>query len=245
MRTTLSRWFRCREQLLWLLALSAVLALAADAPWKSKEINQWNEEDARQILRDSPWAKTSKGMISRLQTEDERREGGKMGQDHGVGFDGVDGEGSKPTPFETIRGGGDTRRTPHAPTLNVRWESALPIRAAEFKAGASEPPTQEGDGYRIAVYGVPGGYFKKDPKSLGDPLKKEAALRRDGKKDVRPSIVEVFQRDDGLVVVYLFPLSAEITRKDELVTFEAQIGRVAVVQQFNIKEMQFQGKLEL
>jgi len=40
-------------------------------------------------------------------------------------------------------------------------------------------------------------------------------------------------------------LSAEITRKDGLVTFEAQIGRVAVVQQFNIKEMQFQGKLEL
>jgi hypothetical protein len=235
--------FRCRGQLVWLPALAAVLATAADIAWKSKEINQWTEQDARQILTDSPWAKTCKGMISRLQTEDERREGGNMGQEHGVGFDGVDRE--KPTPFETIRGGVDTRRTPQAITLNVRWESALPIRAAEFKAGVMEPPTQEGDGYRIAVYGVPGGYFKRDPKSLGDPLKKESALRREGKKDVRPSSVEVFQREEGLVVVYLFPLSAEITRKDGLVKFEAQIGRVAVVQLFNIEEMQFQGKLEL
>ena len=217
--------------------------MAADMAWRTKEINQWNEEDARQILRDSPWAKTSKGMISRLQTEDERREGGKMGQDHGVGFDGVDGD--KPTTFENIRGAVDPRRTPHAVTLNIRWESAFPIRAAEFKAGVVEPPTLEGDGYRIAVYGVPGGYFKEDPKSLGDPLKKEAALRREGKKDVKPSSVEVFQREDGLVVVYLFPLSAEITRKDRLVTFEARIGRVAVVQVFNIEEMQFQGNLEL
>ena len=237
--------FRCREQVLWMAAVSAVLASAADVAWRSKAINQWNEEDARQILSNSPWARTCKGMISRLQTEDERREGGNMGQEHGVGFDGVDGQGSKPTPFETVRGAVDTRRTPQAVTLNVRWESALPIRAAEFKAGIMEPPTLEGDGYRIAVYGVPGGYFGKDPKSLGDPLKKEAALRREGKKDVRPSSVEVFQREEDLVVVYLFPLSAEITKQDGLVKFEARIGRVAVVQQFNIEEMQFQGKLEL
>jgi hypothetical protein len=237
--------FGCRGQAVWLLTLSAVLATAADVGWKSKPINQWNEEDARQILRNSPWAKTSTGIISRLQTEDERREGGKMGQDHGVGFDGVDGAGSKPAPFETIRGGVDPRRAPRAVTLNVRWESALPIRAAEFKAGVADLPTTEGDGYRIAIYGVPGGYFKKDPKSLGEPLKKEATLKREGKKDVRPSSVEVFQLEDGLVVVYLFPLSAEITGKDGLVTFEAQIGRVAVVQQFDVEEMRFQGQLEL
>jgi hypothetical protein len=236
--------FRHRGQMLWLLGLSAALAMAADVVWKAKEISQWNEDDARQILTDSPWAKTSIGIISRLQTEDERRDGGKMGQDRGVGFDGVDGN-TKPSVVETLRGGVDPRRTSHAVTLNVRWESALPIRAAEIKAGSVGPPTMDGDGYRIAVYGVPGGYFKKDPKSLGNPLKKEAALKRGGKKDVKPSRVEVFQREDGLLVVYLFPLSAEITRKDGLVEFEAQIGRVAVVQRFSMEEMQFKGNLEL
>jgi hypothetical protein len=239
------RMFRRRGKLFWLIALSAALAMAADVVWRAKEINQWNEEDARQVLTDSPWAKTTIGIISRLQTEDARRDGGNMGQDHGVGFDGVDAKGSKPTVIDALRGAVDLRRSSQPIKLTVRWESALPIRAAEIKAGVVEPPTLEGDGYRIAVYGVPGGYYKKDPKSLGNPLKKEAALKRAGKKDVKPSSVEVFQREDGLVVVYLFPLSAEITRKDGLVEFVARIGRVGVVQQFNVKEMQFQGNLEL
>ena len=63
------------------------------------------------------------------------------------------------------------------------------------------------------MYGVPGINFKADPKQLGDPLKKEAALKRDGQRDVKPTRVEVFQREDGLSVVYLFPLSAEITAR--------------------------------
>jgi hypothetical protein len=229
----------------WVFALSAVLAIAADVAWKAKEINQWNEEDALQILSDSPWAKSTIGIISRLQTEDERREGGKMGQDHGVGFDGVDAKGSKPTFIDTVRGAVDPRRSAQPIKLMVRWESALPIRAAEIKAGAGVPPTLEGDGYRIAIYGVPGAYFTKDPKTLGNPLKKEAALKRNGKREVKPSSVEVFQREDGLLIVYLFPLSAEITRKDGFVDFEARIGRVGVLQRFNIGEMVFKGNLEL
>ena len=229
----------------WLLALSAVLGVAADVAWKAKSINQWNEEDVRQVLSNSPWAKSTLGIISRLQTEDQRREGGNMGQDHGVGFDGVDAKGSKPTVVDTIRGAVDPRRSSQPITLIVRWESALPIRAAEIKAGVVEPPTLEGDGYRIAVYGVPGGSFKQDPKTLGNPLKREAALKRAGKKDVKPSRVEVFPREDGLVIVYLFPLSAEISRKDGFVEFEARIGRVGVAQVFNVAEMEFKGNLEL
>ena len=74
MKLTRKRMFRCRGKLFWLIALSAALAMAADVAWRTKEINQWNEEDARQVLSDSPWAKTTTGIISRLQTEDQRRE---------------------------------------------------------------------------------------------------------------------------------------------------------------------------
>jgi hypothetical protein len=108
-----------------------------------------------------------------------------------------------------------------------------------------EPPTLAGDGYSIAVYGVPGSYFKDDPKKLGDPLKKEAFLKREGKEDVKPSSAEVFQREDGLVVVYLFPLSAELTKKDGLIQFFARIGRLGVEQYFDAGEMVYQGKLQL
>jgi len=48
-----------------------------------------------------------------------------------------------------------------------------------------------------------------------------------------------------MVVVYVFPVSAEITKKDRRVEFNARIGRLAVSQGFNLEEMQFQGSLEL
>jgi hypothetical protein len=70
-------------------------------------------------------------------------------------------------------------------------------------------------------------------------------LRREGKKDVLPSRAEVFQLDNSVVVAYLFPLSAEISRKDDVVEFSALIGRLQVSQHFLVGQMQFQGKLEL
>ena len=176
-----------------------------------------------------------------------------MGQPHGVGNEGVDPKGSGPQDIAgdveclyRARRRRSQRAVPAQPlTLRLCWESALPVRLAELKAHVVEPPTLEGDGYQIAVYGIPGPTFKEDPKKLGDPLKNTAALKREGKKDVKPVRVEVFQRQDGLVVVYLFPLSAEISKKDGQVQFEALIGRISVAHTFNLKEMEFLGKLEL
>jgi hypothetical protein len=232
------------------LVVAAASLMAADPAWKTKPAAQWTEEDAEQLLATSPWAKKISAVITRRLTEDQLREAGQMGQLRGIGNEGVDPKSSGPklSPNVFSGPGGDDRSPRSLPqpiTLKLRWESALPVQLAEFKSHEFEPPTSEGDGYRIAVYGVPGADFKGNPKQLGEPLKNLAALKREGKKDVKPVRVEVFQREEGSVVVYVFPLSAEITRRDGLVTFEARIGRIAVVQQFNIEEMQFQGKLEL
>jgi hypothetical protein len=230
---------------MWVVPVTALALMAGEVSWKTKPIPGWTQEDAQQILTDSPWAKTTVANISRMQTEFERREGGNMGQETGVGYDGVDQRTKKQQAAHFF--GSQVDGTPNASrpfTLQVRWESALPIRAAELKAGVIEPPTLAGDGYSIAVYGVPGSYFKDDPKKLGEPLKKEASLRREGKDDVKPSSVEVFQREDGLVVVYLFPLSAELTKKDGKIEFAARIGRLGLTQYFDAAEMLFQGKLQ-
>jgi hypothetical protein len=236
-----------RLKLLGVFPACAVLLLAADPFWKSKPVANWTVEDARQVLTDSPWARNVTAMLTRRLNEDELRENsGNMGQPHGVGVDGV---GEKPVrpklDVPTILTKVYTPPPAESVQVLVRWETALPVRAAELKAGELDLPTLEGDGYKIAVYGIPGGNFKGDPKSLGDPLKIGAWLRREGKKDVKPSRVEVFQKQEGLVIVYLFPLSAEIGRKDALVEFDAQIGRVVVKQSFDVQDMQFQGKLEL
>jgi hypothetical protein len=116
---------------------------------------------------------------------------------------------------------------------------------AELKGGTFEPPTLEGDGYKVAVYGIPTANVKGDPKVLGEPLKDNAFLRREGKNDVKPISVEVFQQEDSMVAVYLFPFSAEINKKDTFVEFGALIGRISVVESFNVQLMQFEGKLDL
>jgi hypothetical protein len=232
------------------VVVAAAQLMAGDPAWKSKPAAQWTEEDAQQLLARSPWAKEIMAVVTRRLTEDQLREAGQMGQPTGVGNEGVDPKGSGPKVSPNVftgRGGDDRspRSLPQSIRLKLRWESALPVRLAELKSHEAELPALAGDGYSIAVYGIPNGNFKGDPKQLGEPLKNLAALKREGKKDVRPARAEVFQRDNDVVVVYLFPLSAEITRNDRRIQFEAHIGRIVLAQTFDLSEMEFQGKLEL
>lgn len=167
--------------------VSAALLNAADPVWQSKPAAQWTEDDARQLLAKSPWSREIRAVVTRRLTEDELREGGNMGQPRGVGNENVDPKGSGPkvSPNIFTGAGGDDRSLrslPQGITLRLRWESALPVRLAELKAHEVDPPTLAGEGYRIAVYGIPGGDFKDDPKKLGEPLKGLAALKREGKK---------------------------------------------------------------
>jgi hypothetical protein len=231
------------------LMLAAVGLAAADAVWKTKPSAEWTDQDVQQVLAASPWTKEVSAVVTRRLTEDQLRDGGQLGQPTGVGNEDVDPKGSGPkvsTNIFTGPGSNDrsARSLPRPIALKLRWESALPIRIAEFKSHAVEAPTQDAQGYRIAVYGIPG-VFKGDPKELGKPLKNLAFLKRGGKKDVRPISAEVFQLESGVVVAYVFPLSAEITNKDGQVRFEAQIGRIVVGHTFELSDMEFMGKLEL
>ncbi len=229
----------------------AAALLAADPSWRTKRPSEWAAEDARQLLTASPWAREIAAGIARRQSEDELREGGQMGQPNGIGYQGVDPKGSgvkMPTDLAAIFTGTDShsaRSSVQSRPVRLRWESALPVRLAELKAGDLDPPPMEGDGYRIAVYGIPGGNFNGDPKKLAKPLKDYAVLRRSGKPDAKPVNVEAFTQPDGWAVIYLFPASAEISLKDKEVTFDAHIGRIVIVQPFDLTQMVFQGKLEI
>ena len=85
----------------------------------------------------------------------------------------------------------------------------------------------------------------EDSKQLADQLKAQAAIKRDGKKDLKPSSVQILLREDGPLIVYLFPKSAEITWRDHRIEFDAQIGRLKLTQAFAADDMMFRGKLEL
>lgn len=231
--------------LVCLLAFLTLSLAATIAVWQ-KPTPTWTEEDARQVLADSPWAKTVAANVSSPQSEDARREGGNMGQPHGPGNDGIDAPSvglSKALLTGVIPTSAPVKR--QAPIhVQVRWESALPIRVAEFKLPGTGVPLPASEGYTLAVYNIPGTYFG-DPKRLGNELKNLAFLTRRGQKDVKASSAEVFQFEAGAAVVYLFPRSANIRNEDDTVTFTAHIGRLSIAQMFHLEQMQLEGRLQI
>ncbi len=238
---------RLIRRLCLLASVSAFLLFAEDPSWKEKTIPQWDDQDAKQVLADSPWVKSVKLERVRDLSKFERRDGGNMsvGVPPYVGLFWLD-----LSAFGDLFGGGNTEvgmeyarhPRPELGSVVVRWESALPVRAAERKAGEVEAPVWDGDYYAISVYNIPPPFRW----NLAGELRGDAFLERSKKKDVKPSRVKTLFHDNGLVtVVYLFPRSAQITAKDSNVRFMAQIGRLWVSQFFFPDEMQLQGKPEL
>jgi len=222
------------------LPLAACLLLTADSSWKDKPVSLWTADDAKQVLTDSPWVKQVTPQNVRDLSPDERREGGNMeaGIGRGVGIAGLGILGRRRQEEAIARA--HYKPTPEAVT--VRWESALPVRTAEQKTGETEVPMIDSDHYAIVVYDI------LTPKrwNLASELKGIAFLKRDTKKDIKPSHVEILRNDDGTAtIVYLFPRSVEITKKDGRLLFIAQIGRLFVSQFFYTEQMQLQGQLEL
>ena len=89
--------------------------------------------------------------------------------------------------------------------------------------------------------------FYVDPheRKLEDPAQEQAAIKRDGKKDLKPSSVELVDRANGRVVVYLFPMTNEISKEDRRLEFDAMIGRLELTQSFFTEDMVLDGKLQL
>lgn len=224
------------------LIVSTVLLAASGPSWTNKPVQQWDERDAKQVLSNSPWVK--KVMPAQLPNiaEQARRQAGRMGGGQGVNLgalsaSAVTGVGSKPP--DSAR-----RRRRGIEPVEVRWESAFPVRSAELAAHEEDPPAWDGEMYAIAVYDVPG--LDVDEKGLTTELQRAAFLKLGGKKDLRPVRVDVLpQEGDLTTVVFLFPRSVEITLENKRIEFATVFGRLSVSQYFYPKEMQFQGKLGL
>lgn len=216
-------------------SLLLIPLLHADDVWKTKRAADWTASEIRQILTDSPWG----AMVTPTIKKETQRQAGN----HGLGIGGVPGMGHR-RPADQAQSPTETTNDSPQP-LNVRWESALPIREAELKARETSAPDVDENHYAIAVYGIPTRLAKPDAQSFGDRLKGQASIKREGQKEIKPSGVQVIQRDTDLVVVFLFPRTREISAKDGHADFEAQIGPYQVAQPFHVDEMTYQGKTEL
>ncbi len=219
----------------------SVVVLLAAPGWNSKKIEQWSEQDAKLILTNSPWVKKVTPALMPQYSENQRRQGGQMGGGDGIGMEAF-------TP-STLTGvfvpsTAGKRRPTRVATLEVRWESARAVRAAEEKAHEEDPPALADAAYVIAVYDVPGVDINQT--ALAFQLKKDAFLKREGKKDIRASRVDLLPQEGGLAtIVFMFPRSEEITPQDARIAFLCHLGRLSVAQYFYTAEMAIQGKLEL
>src|SRR5271169_5992291 len=137
----------------WLI-VSGALLMASGPSWTAKPVQQWNEQDAKQILSSSPWVKKAQPVQLPNTNEAARRQSGRMGGGQGVGLQalgpsaltGVGAKTQEPT----------RRRRRGIGAVEVRWESALPVREAEKAAHEEDPPAWDGEMYAIAVYDIPG-----------------------------------------------------------------------------------------
>ena len=223
--------------------LAAALLFAADPPsWRAKLIRDWNADDAKLLLADSPWVKHSQPHWLPDLTPFQREDGGNLneGVGKGVGIAGLGILGHK-REVEAIKQA-HAKIEPY-PVI-VRWESAMPVRFAEHLAGDINAPELKTDDYAIVVYDIPA------PKegNLASLLKDSAVLRRSQKKDLKPTHVEVIRHEDDekiANIVYLFPRRVEITKRDGGIEFAAQVGRLWVSQYFYTGEMQLRGEPQL
>lgn len=226
----------------WPVLLAACFVVFAQDPaWQNKPIVQWDQQDAQQILTHSPWAGKVEPQWLRDLSPDERRQGGDMqaGISKGVGLEGLIGIFDSARAEEAIA---RAHEKPDPGKVLVRWESAEPVRAAEQKLGETNAPEIDPAYYAVAVYDI------MTPKrwNIENELKGIAFLKRDHKKDFKPSRVVILRKDDGrATVVYLFPRTVEIGKNDGNLVFEAQIGRLFVRQVFSSLDMQIGNQLEL
>ena len=252
------------------LVFSAVLVSSAEQSWRGKPLAEWTEDDARQVLSNSPWAKLVTPRVERPENSrgglGGRRGGmgggmggsgmggpgmggGRVGMGGGGGLGGGSGTGypgggrsSDPDMGGIDREPGDRDAAP--PAVTVRWESALPVREAQLKLHQESVSADE-PYYAIAVSGLPSRMANRDPQELRSRLLSDSYLKLKGKKKIALADVKLLTRDENAVLLLLFPKSQEITAGDKEIEFSTRVARMEIKQKFLLADMTFDGKLQL
>jgi len=154
-----------------------------------------------------------------------------MGRGGGMGGPGM----GQPPGQRDERGG-----PPKPPELTVRWESALTVQNAELKLRDSGGPYGDVSHYAVSVVGLPNRMADDSER-----LKPKAELKIQGRKTIKSADVRVIPRENGAVIVFLFPRSKEIAPQDQQVEFVSQVGPMEIKQVFELSEMTYEGKLEI
>jgi hypothetical protein len=233
------------------LSLSGLLVAAvtlAEDFWQKKEYVQWTDEEVRKVMTDSPWAKdiTVSVPIGILGTGAQR-----AALENDSSTDTGGGRGGR-TRRSAASGGSAGTGGDALLTLNISWRSALPFRKALVRSrlgsASAIPPegqqliSNDQQDYVVVVTGVPANMAA----AIQNPGALDKTTLRAGKKPpIAARSMDLQRRTQTVDIIYMFPKTQPITTEDKEVEVVLNLGQIEAKRKFSLKEMVYNGKLEL
>jgi hypothetical protein len=219
--------------------------------WIKRDYLQWTGEEVKKMLTNSPWAKDvtvpmsmgrgGRGAAPSTDGSDEETSAEPRG-----GRGGGRGGGGQ-------RGGGGTG-APNVPqvALAISWRSALPLREAIVKSRigtSSEVPadlqqalSKEPEDYVVVVSALP----TRMAQQVQDPVRLNRSSLKIGKRaPMVPKDIQFLSRPQSFDVFFVFPKDEPITLADKELELNLMLGPIEAKRRFTLKDMVYNGKLEL
>ncbi|MEK7404928.1 MAG: hypothetical protein AAB225_07450 [Acidobacteriota bacterium] len=246
------------------LSLGAATLAGADF-WQTKKFTEWTPKETQKILNDSPWARPIEirmdafggrgGGMGGGGGRGGRRGGGGGGM--GGGMDAGGGGADEGMGGGGGRGGGGTEGPASVPTMtaHVRWHTALPVKQAVVRArlgneAGTSPEAAKTLSRQETAYIV--GIGELPPQALGGKpaeLKANAQLRIKGQPPIQALDVKPDKGQRGVILYLFFPKGQEgahvITLEDNEVEVFLKLRNIDIKRKFKLKDMVFDGKLEI
>lgn len=252
-----------KRALVLVLSLTLIgVTLWAEDFWQKAKFSDWSDKDAQKMLRDSPWARQ---VEVRLGGGGMGGMGGGRGGRGGASGGGADISGA-PSAGDDFGGGGmgggggrgrggggQSMESAPGHVVVVRWHTALPIRQAVARmrfgkeAGTSPEAAKmlqpEEKRYVVGLADLPPQLLMR---SNPAELKSKATLRVKGREplEATEAVPERGQRGATLYLVFPRP-GFPITLDDKEVEVVLKLTSVEIKRRFRLKDMLFDGKLEL
>lgn len=218
------------------VALFALTAPAADF-WAQKKFLDWNQKECQRLLNDSPWA--------------------RVVEFHPPGDGGGDDEDAPGRlNCDTCSDSGNRGALPPSVLATVRWQTALPVKQALAKTRFGDevknsPEAASLLGQRepffvVALAGLP----RKFVRTSAQRIKSNSILKVKNKPPIAAASVRGEALPNERAVVYLtFPRTQNgvpaISIEDAEVEFDLDLGPSDIKRKFKLKDMVYEGKLEL
>jgi hypothetical protein len=242
-----------------LIAVLFVCAFGlAAADFWSKPSAEWSDKDLQKMMNNSPWARPESLTLSGPTPPSVGRSGGTVDDTAapqpisagggGGGRGGRGGGGGAPAADTPVGGGVGI-------TIVARWQSARPIKEARVrlkfgeKADSSDEAKQilahEEPSYVLVLSGTLQPFLRGNPEALKKALMDGTSLSAKGRSPLKPAEIQIGGDRRTMEIDMAFPRTTPFTLDDKEVDFATKLGDVALKYKFRLKDMMFNGKLEL